>query len=144
MPSWVCDGFTEYQKRLPKTFSLELVEIPAIKRYREHETNKVLDLEADKIIKQLKPAETVVALDRLGKQLSTLDLAQHCQQWHDHNVPIAIIIGGAEGIADKLLKRADLTWSLSALTFPHPLVRIVLAEQIYRAYSINTNHPYHR
>lgn len=144
MPAWVQAGFNEYQKRLPKSYALELVEISAVKRYRDDEVEKTLDLEADKIIKVIKPNEHIVALDRLGKSPSTLQLAKQCQQWHDLSQDVAIIIGGAEGIAPKLIKQAHTTWSLSALTFPHPLVRIVIAEQLYRAYAINTNHPYHR
>lgn len=144
MPVWVTQGFIEYQKRLPKSYGLELVEIAAIKRYREHETEKVLELEADKILKTIKPNDTLVVLDRLGDALSTKQLARYCQQWHDQSLSIALVIGGAEGVAPRLIKQANITLSLSALTFPHPLVRILIAEQIYRAYSINTNHPYHR
>lgn len=144
MPKWVVQGFEEYQKRLPKQYALQLVEIAAEKRYSNDHTEKILDIEADKIIKLLKPGEHIVTLDRLGKNISTLDLAQQLKQWHDESLSIAIVIGGAEGIAKKLLAKANTCWSLSALTFPHPLVRVVIAEQLYRAYSIITGHPYHK
>ncbi|MDF1796809.1 MAG: 23S rRNA (pseudouridine(1915)-N(3))-methyltransferase RlmH [Coxiellaceae bacterium] len=144
MPKWVAQGFEEYQKRLPKQYALQLVEIAAEKRYNDNLTEKILDIEADKIIKQLKPGEHIVTLDRLGKKISTQDLAKQLQLWHDDSVSIAIVIGGAEGIAKKLLVKGNTCWSLSALTFPHPLVRIVIAEQLYRAYSIITGHPYHK
>lgn len=144
MPAWVNTAFAEYQKRLPKTYQLELVEIAAIKRFRDEDTDKILEQEANKIRKSLKSNDIVVALDRLGNALSTMDLAQQIQQWFDLNANVAIIIGGAEGIAPSLINQADYTWSLSALTYPHPLVRVIIAEQIYRAFAINTNHPYHR
>ena len=144
MPKWVVQGFEEYQKRLPKQYNLQLLEIAAEKRLHSENTDKILDIEADKILKQLKPGEHIVTLDRLGKNISTHDLAKQLKRWHDESLSIAIVIGGAEGIAPKLLKKANTCWSLSALTFPHPMVRIVIAEQLYRAYAIITGHPYHK
>lgn len=144
MPKWVTDGFEEYRKRLPKQYALQLVEVAAEKRYNDNLTDKILDIEADKILKHIKPGEHIVTLDRLGKKISTQDLAQQLRQWHDESTSIAIIVGGAEGIAQKLLDKANTCWSLSALTFPHPLVRIVIAEQLYRAFTIITGHPYHK
>jgi 23S rRNA (pseudouridine1915-N3)-methyltransferase len=144
MPAFVTAGITEYQKRLPKDYRVILHEINAIKRGKNADTDKILSLEAEKIQAAIKPQEHIIMLDRLGKSINTHDLAHVMKKHHDLSQDIALVIGGPEGIAPELLAKAHTTWSLSALTFPHPLVRIILTEQIYRAYSIITGHPYHR
>lgn len=144
MPGWVQEGFGEYQKRLSRDYQLQLVEIPAIKRLKNANADIILAQEAQKIREKLLPGEHIIALDRLGKPISTLQMADTLMKHHDLSQNIALIIGGAEGICPDLIRTAHQTWSLSALTFPHPLVRIIISEQIYRAYSIISNHPYHR
>ena len=142
MPSWVNAGFAEYAKRLPTDYQLQLIEIPSQKRTKSSVVDQVLQLEGEKL---LAAATTpLIALDRQGKTFSTEQLAKQLQTWHDNSENPSLLIGGPEGLAPSCLKRASTVWSLSALTFPHPLVRIILAEQIYRAWSILSHHPYHR
>jgi 23S rRNA (pseudouridine1915-N3)-methyltransferase len=142
MPNWVTEGFIEYQKRLPMDYQLQLIEIQSEKRTKNSVTEKVLLREGEKL---LAAASTpIIALDRQGESLTTEKLAKNLQFWHDTEQHPCFLIGGPEGLSTSCLKKADKICSLSALTFPHPLVRIILAEQIYRAWSILINHPYHR
>lgn len=147
MPKWVEAGFNEYAKRLPTICQLNLHEISAIKRGKNADIPRILRDEGNAVravIQQSMPSARIIALDRKGKAIDTLQLADQQQQWIDSNQDIALIIGGPEGICCSLLAEADVTWSLSALTFAHPIVRVMLAEQLYRAWSINANLPYHR
>lgn len=135
MPTWVTDAYQEYQKRLLPEIQLQLKEIPVQK------TNQ---LENQQIINAIKPGSYTIALDSRGKQYSSEQLAEQLNHWKLLAKPINILIGGPEGYTSETLTKADTTWSLSALTFPHPIVRIILAEQLYRAQSILKGHPYHR
>jgi 23S rRNA (pseudouridine1915-N3)-methyltransferase len=144
MPAWINEAYAEYAKRLPKDYALNLIEIPAQKRSNNADTEAILKKESQSILEHIKPTDFVMALDVKGQSLSTEQLAQKLQSWHDQSQSIVLIIGGPEGLAEPCLKRANYRWSLSQLTFPHPLVRVILAEQVYRAWSIITRHPYHR
>lgn len=144
MPSWVNEGYREYAHRLPSDYQLNLVEIEAQKRYKNSDIQKCLEVEGEALIKAAKPTDLIIALDRDGKSLNTLQLATQLQTWHDQSQDINLLIGGPEGIHPNCMQKAHVKWSLSALTLPHPLVRILIAEQIYRAYSIIISHPYHR
>ena len=144
MPNWVETAFSEYAKRMPPICKLSLVEIPAGKRGKNADIPRILRDEAQAIREAVAPQTKIIALDRKGKAIDTLSLAQSQQDWIDESQDIAIVIGGPEGIDQSLLSEAFSTWSLSALTFAHPLVRIMVAEQLYRAWSINANLPYHR
>ena len=119
-------------------------EVAAIKRGKNADTLRILRDEATQIESVKKADSLTIALDRKGKHISTDDLAQFQQTWIDQSQNVAIVIGGPEGLDKDFLKKADHTWSLSALTFAHPIVRVMLAEQLYRAWSINANLPYHR
>ena len=123
MPEWVTTGFNEYQRRFPKDMPLELVEIPAGKRGKN---------------------ARIVTLDIPGKPWTTEQLAQQLEVWKLDGRDVALLIGGPEGLAPECKALAEQSWSLSPLTLPHPLVRVVVAESLYRAWSITTNHPYHR
>ncbi|MHB1948266.1 MAG: 23S rRNA (pseudouridine(1915)-N(3))-methyltransferase RlmH [Gammaproteobacteria bacterium] len=144
MPSWVNTGYQEYAKRFPPSCTLELVEIPAEKRTKQSDIARLTEREGEKILNLIKPGNRVIALDVLGKAWSTEQLAKNLEAWHHEGRNIDLLIGGPDGLASACLQRAELKWSLSPLTLPHPLVRIVLAEQLYRALTILQGHPYHR
>ena len=143
MPEWVQTAVSEYSKRLPRDFRVDWVEIPPAKRQGD-DCEKFRAQEAIAITKQLKDDETLVALDVQGSLIKTEDMAEHFTVSRQEGTPMAILIGGPDGIEADLLRRADARWSLGRITLPHPLVRVVLAEQLYRAWSINARHPYHR
>lgn len=144
MPSWVTQGFQEYAKRLSGDCQLQLVELPMAKRSKTASVEQLKAKEAQSIRDQLKTNELLVILDVLGKPISTPKLAEFMQDWQMQGKNIALVIGGPDGIDASLLRQADALLSLSELTLPHPLVRIIVAEQLYRAWSINHGHPYHR
>lgn len=144
MPSWVDAGFNEYAKRIGSGTTLELCEIPAEKRLKNSDIQRLTDKEGEKLLAAIKPGNRVIALDVKGHAWSTEQLASQLKSWQADGRNIDLLIGGPDGLAKSCLAKADLKWSLSPLTLPHPLVRIVLAEQIYRALSILQNHPYHR
>jgi 23S rRNA (pseudouridine1915-N3)-methyltransferase len=144
MPVWVKQGFETYARRLPKECELLLKEIVPGQRGKNNDIAKIISLESEKIRMAIPSHAHIVVLDVKGKYLSTMDLAKKLKQWLAGGENIAMIIGGPDGISDALKENADELLSLSALTFPHPIVRIIMAEQLYRAWSIIHNHPYHR
>lgn len=144
MPDWVNTAFQEYQKRLPHDYRLELIEVPTAKRAKQDNSQQCMQQEAEAIVKVLPSKVFVIALCVKGKSFSTEQLAQKLQSFHDESQDIAIVVGGPDGLANEILSRAQQHWSLSSLTLPHPLVRVLLAEQIYRSWSILAGHPYHR
>jgi 23S rRNA (pseudouridine1915-N3)-methyltransferase len=144
MPAWVTEGYREYAGRLPRECSLRLVEIPPCKRRKNLNTARIKLEEGQKILAALPPQGTVIALDVRGKGWDTGTLAIRLQDWMRGGHDVALLVGGADGLSDECLQRADLCWSLSALTLPHALVRVLVAEQLYRAWSILAGHPYHR
>ena len=144
MPDWVTEGYQEYAKRLQDDIRLELVEIPAAKRTRNNEAEQWKRQEAEAIQAAIHPSDRVVALDVLGKPWSTENLRDRTAQWLQGGQNVALLVGGPDGLAPELLALASERWSLSPLTLPHPLVRIVVAEQIYRAWTLLKGHPYHR
>lgn len=144
MPAWVQTGFAEYAKRFTAGCTLELCEIPAEKRTKSVDLSRLIEREGERLIAALKPGSHVIALDVQGKAWDTQQLATQLKQWQTHGQTIDLLIGGPDGLAPACLQKANSKWSLSPLTLPHPLVRILLAEQLYRAQSILLNHPYHR
>lgn len=144
MPDWVQEGFGDYAKRLSGDISLELVEITAGKRLKATDLARVKEEEGQALLAALKPQERVIVLDVLGKALSTEDMAGRLKEWQVDGRPAALLVGGPEGLSRAVLERADEKWSLSRLTLPHPLVRVVIAEQLYRSWSLLKGHPYHR
>lgn len=142
LPRWVSDGYGAYAKRMPKACRLELVEIAPGKRQRGAE--RAMADEAQAMLGRIDRDDAVIALDVKGKPWSTEQLAENMHHWLADGRDRALLIGGPDGLAPDCLARAEQRWSLSALTLPHPLVRIVVAEQLYRAHSLLSNHPYHR
>jgi 23S rRNA (pseudouridine1915-N3)-methyltransferase len=143
-PAWIQEGYQEYAKRLPASCSLELVEIPAEKRTANADLKRITEREGEKMLAAIKPNHLVIALDVKGKSLTTEQLAEHLANWQQEGRNIDLLVGGPEGLSAACLQKAELSWSLSPLTFPHIIVRLIVAEQIYRAWSILNNHPYHR
>ena len=142
MPAWVDAGFAEYAGRMPREARIELAALKPAPRGGP--VNRVLEAEGERISSAL-PADCVkVVLDERGTLVRTVDLARRIARWREMGRDVAFIVGGADGLADSVKKSADFVWSLSPLTLPHGLARVVLAEQLYRAHSILHNHPYHR
>lgn len=144
MPSWVDEGVAEYAKRLPPEFALSVTDVPLGKRGKGQDLEQAIRKEADALLAKVRPQDHVIALEVTGLQLSTEALAQRLAAIRMEGRNIVLFVGGPDGLGQSALHRADEKWSLSALTLPHPLVRIVLAEQIYRAWTLLNAHPYHR
>lgn len=147
MPDWVYTGFDDYFKRIQPFVQTQLIELPMAKRGKNDSTSDIQKYcvqEGQAILQALKPQEILIALEVGGRNLSTEKLATTMQDWMLSGHDIALAIGGPDGLSDEVRQKAKWHWSLSDLTLPHPLVRIVLIEQLYRAMSINHNHPYHR
>ena len=144
MPAWVTQGFEEYARRLPADCALQLVEIPAGKRGKNADIARITRDEGERTLAAIPRGARVVALDVEGRAWRTEQLAGQLDDWRHDGRDVALLVGGPEGLAPACLARAEQRWSLSPLTLPHPLVRIVVAEQLYRAWSILQGHPYHR
>ena len=144
LPDWVDAGFHDYQKRLKRPISIELVEIPIATRTANSSVSQAMDKESRAMLAALAKEDHVVALEVTGRTLSTADLAAWLKTRMREGGDVAFLIGGPDGLGPDIRKRAASAWSLSALTFPHALVRVMLAEQLYRAASLLAGHPYHR
>ncbi|MGY6563958.1 MAG: 23S rRNA (pseudouridine(1915)-N(3))-methyltransferase RlmH [Halomonadaceae bacterium] len=144
MPGWVNEGVEEYRKRLPRDFALEIEEIAPGQRGKNADTARAVASEAKRIRERLRGDEFVVALEVGGQAWSTERLAQEAESWRLEGREVVLLVGGPDGLAPELSAAADRRWSLSALTLPHPLVRVILAEQLYRAWTLLVGHPYHR
>lgn len=144
MPGWVVEGYNEYAKRLPRELKLEVTEIPLSHRGKGVDLQRAIAKEAEQLLAAIDDREQVVALDVKGKPWSTEQLAEQLRGWQMSGSNVALLVGGPDGLSPECLRRADQRWSLSNLTFPHPLVRVVVAEQLYRAWSLLNHHPYHR
>lgn len=144
MPDWVNAGFEHYGRRMPRENALELVEIPLGGRGKSRSPDQAVAAEEKRMLAAVSPGDTVVALEVAGRKFSSEGLAAQMQQWFVSGGDVVFMIGGPDGLGDGCRARANLHWSLSPLTLPHGLARIVVAEQLYRAWSITRNHPYHR
>ncbi len=144
MPAWVNQGTHEYINRIRGNTSVELVEIPAQKRGKNADIARILAREGEATLKQLAPGSRLICLDRLGKAHDSLAFADKIRDWQQLGQNIGFVIGGPEGIDPAILARADEKWTLSKMTFTHHVARIMLAEQLYRAWSITEGLPYHR
>jgi 23S rRNA (pseudouridine1915-N3)-methyltransferase len=144
MPTWIETGFKEYAKRLPKNINFKLVEINPAIRGKNNSAENYKQKEEENINNALAANSLIIALDEQGKSLNSQSLASQLQTWNDEQQHISLIIGGADGLSNAIKNKANQLWSLSEMTLPHGLVRVMIAEQIYRAWSITQNHPYHR
>ncbi len=144
MPAWVDAAVSEYVKRMPAHCRLEIVEVPAGKRGKGTDIARVLKREAEQLLQAVPRDDHVIALERTGQQKSTLEMANKIERGLAEGTNISFLIGGPEGLDPICLDRVAEIWSLSKLTLAHPVARVVLAEQIYRAWSVVNHLPYHR
>jgi 23S rRNA (pseudouridine1915-N3)-methyltransferase len=144
MPRWVREAYEDYVKRLSAGLKLSLTEIEPGARSGAQAPAKAMETEARRILAAVRKDEYVVALDEKGTEMTTRAVASWLSTRLNDGADVAFIIGGPDGFAPEVLARCDLRWSMSRLTFPHALVRVVLAEQLYRAHAVLANHPYHR
>ena len=144
MPAWVDAGFGEYAKRMPRECSLNLVEIDPVTRGKGVTTARACTIEGERLLKALPKGARVIALDVRGRAWDTEELARRLRLWMMDGKDLGLLVGGADGLSEDCLTRAEQRWSLSPLTFPHQLVRVMLAEQMYRAWTLIQRRPYHR
>ncbi len=144
MPKWVQQGYDEYAKRLPKECSLVLHEIEPAKRSKTKDIAKLKQEEAKRITLALPKRSKIIALDVRAKAWSTEDLSNGLRSWMSDGMDVSLLIGGPDGLANEIMQDAHCQISLSRMTLPHPIVRVVLAEQIYRSWTMLNKHPYHR
>lgn len=144
MPAWVDEACADFLKRMPAELRLNQILIPIIKRGKNADIQRIIRDESRNLLAAVPSGCQIVALDVLGKSISTEKLSNILDNWMQQGQDIALIIGGPDGVSDELLQQAVLKISLSNLTFPHPLVRVIVVEQLYRAWTILNNHPYHR
>jgi len=142
MPAWVDAGFAEYAGRMPRDARMDLVALKAPPR--DGPVGRAMEQERDRILAALPAGCVKVALDERGTLVGSADLAKRMARWREGGRDVAFIIGGADGLHESVKRSADFVWSLSPLTLPHGLARVLLAEQLYRAHTILHNHPYHR
>lgn len=144
MPQWAKAGFQEYANRMPADMSLELKQVRAATRTKNQSTATIIKEEQKRLQAALPDSNHLIALDVNGAHWSTEQLAEQVNHWRELAKPVAMIVGGADGLSEQLIKQSQQRWSLSRLTFPHYLVRVLIAEQLYRAWTILHHHPYHR
>lgn len=144
MPAWIEQGYQEYAQRMPAEARLELKEIAPGKRGKNADIRRIVEDEGRRLIDAIPRSAHIVLLDVEGRSHSTEQLAQRMDDWMHSGQDICLLVGGPEGLSAECRALAHERWSLSSLTFPHPLVRVILAEQLYRAWSVLRNHPYHR
>lgn len=143
MPDWIQTGINHYQKQLPAQLNFSLIALEAQRRKGKN-IAQIKELEGELILKAVKGAQLIIAFDERGKQHTTKAIAQNLNNWQQNGEHIALIIGGADGLSDSVKSSANQLWGLSNLTLPHSMARLLAVEQIYRAHSLLTNHPYHR
>ena len=144
MPGWVSDGYAEYARRLPRECRLNLTEIPLAQRSKSQPISRAIEDEGKRMQAAIGTNQRVIALDVKGREWSTEKLAEQLREWMQDGRDVSLLVGGPDGLAENCQQVAEQRWSLSPLTLPHPLVRVILAEQLYRAWSLNAGHPYHR
>ena len=142
VPEWVAEGYATFARRLPKDNVLVLEQVPAARR--QSDIRRCIEDEGERLLGRISHDECVIALDERGSAWSSVVLSQKLAAWRRDGRDVVLLVGGADGLSDKCMARAGESWSLSAATLPHALVRVVVAEQIYRAWTLLTGHPYHR
>ena len=143
-PSWVDAAFKEYAGRLPRQWKFRLDAIATAQRSKNTPPAGARQAEGEKVIASIRPGEFVVLLDERGKALSSRDLGEHLTDWQSAGRDLCFLIGGPDGVSDECAARADFRWSLSRMTLPHGLARVIFSEQLYRAWTLTQGHPYHR
>ena len=143
-PTWVDEGFGDYARRLRGSCTLELLEIPLGRRSKSSSNQKARKDEGGRMLRAIPPTAHVIALTLAGRPWSTEQLAEQLRNWTTLGAPVCLLVGGPDGLSAECEARAAEQWSISPLTFPHGLVRVLLAEALYRAWTLNEGHPYHR
>lgn len=143
-PVWVSEAWSEYSRRMPAALGLDLRELPLAHRGKNPDIERARQQEGESLLSAVPAGARVVALEITGSPWSTEDLARQLERWMKEGQDVCFLIGGPDGLSKDCLQRAEQRWSLGAMTLPHALVRVILAEQLYRAWSILNNHPYHR
>lgn len=143
-PAWVDDAFGIYSDRFPREWKFRLDTIATVRRSKNDKSRQAMDSEGEKILGKLNAGELVVLLDERGKQFTSKGLATKLAEWQSDGRDLCFVIGGPDGVPDACRRNAHFTWSLSELTLPHGMARVLLAEQLYRAWSLQSGHPYHR
>jgi 23S rRNA (pseudouridine1915-N3)-methyltransferase len=143
-PPWVDDAFGNYTKRLPREWKFRLDTIATIRRQKNDRSGQAMEAEGELILSKLESGEQALLLDERGREYDSEAFAARLSAWQADGRDLCFVIGGPDGVSDAVRRRADLTVSLSQLTLPHGLARVLLAEQLYRAHSLQTGHPYHR
>jgi 23S rRNA (pseudouridine1915-N3)-methyltransferase len=143
-PAWVDDAFDNYSARFPREWKFRLDSIATVRRGKNDKSNKAAESEGQQILARIDPAEQLILLDERGKHYSSPQLSKRLAAWQADGRDLCFVIGGPDGVADAVRNRANSTWSLSNLTLPHGLARVLFAEQMYRAWSLQVGHPYHR
>ncbi len=143
-PAWVNDAYESYAERLPREWKFRLDTIPTVRRSKNDKSRQAMEAEGAQVLSRLRDAEQVVLLDERGKPLSSSTLAAKLTDWQRDGRDLCLVIGGPDGVSDACHQRADFKWSLSAMTLPHGLARVLVVEALYRAWSMNSGHPYHR
>jgi 23S rRNA (pseudouridine1915-N3)-methyltransferase len=144
MPVWVEQGYQQYARRFGADMALQLTEVAAGKRGKNADIKRILQKEGEHTLAAVPKGNRIVTLEVTGAPWTTPQLAQNMEKWQMDGRDVSLLIGGPEGLSPECIESSEQRWSLSALTLPHPLVRIVVAESLYRAWSLNNNHPYHR
>ena len=144
MPAWVQTAWSEYARRFPRGFSLDLRETSLLKRSRNADIESLRARESETLLSSVPSGFRIIALDERGKQWSTAELAREMERWMREEHGVCFLVGGPDGLSAQCTQKAHNVWSLGKLTLPHPMVRAILAEQLYRAWTITQNHPYHR
>jgi len=144
MPQWVTEAFEDYRARMPRELNMELIEVRAEKRGGGMTAERAMALECQRIRAVLPKGSRIVAMDERGRSLTSEELAAALEDWRGMGDDVAFVIGSADGLAAELKSTAAMRLSLSKMTLPHALARVMLAEQLYRAHTILTGHPYHR
>ena len=144
MPDWVTTGYEEYARRLPPDMPLQLTEVTAGKRGKKANIARITENEGEQMLAQVGKGSRIVTLEVEGRPWTTPKLAKRMQQWQLDGRDVSLLIGGPEGLAPACIAASEEKWSLSPLTLPHPMVRVIVAEALFRAWSLNNNHPYHR
>lgn len=143
-PSWVDAAFKEYADRLPRQWKFRLDVIATAQRSKTAPPSAAMQAEGQKIVANIRSGEFVVLLDERGKALSSRDLGERLTDWQSAGRDLCFLIGGPDGVSDECAARADFRWSLSKMTLPHGLARVLFSEQLYRAWTLTQGHPYHR
>ena len=144
MPAWVQQAWAEYARRFPRGLSLDLKEVPLARRGGNAVIDSLREAECSALLNAVPAGFRQIALDQRGRQWTTAELAGELENWMRDERGVCFLVGGPDGLAEDCRAQADELWSLGRLTLPHPMVRAILAEQLYRAWTITQNHPYHR